>query len=81
MLWNGTFNAGNFVTFLKANPGIKYMLVLNEPNLVGQSNMTPQQAAKLWPQFEAIATQTGVKIVGPAMTWGTMTGYEDPVMA
>jgi Glycosyl hydrolase catalytic core len=79
MLWNGTFNAGNFVAFLKVNPGIKYMLVLNEPNLVSQSNMTPQQAAQLWPQFEAIAAQTGVKIVGPAITWGTMTGYEDPV--
>jgi hypothetical protein len=80
MLWNGSFNANSFVTFLKANPGIKYMLVLNEPNLVGQSNMTPQKAAQLWPQYEAIAAQTGVKIVGPAITWGTMTGYEDPVV-
>jgi hypothetical protein len=69
MLWNGSFNAVNVVAFLKANPGIKYMLVLNEPNLVSQSNMTPQQAAQLWPQYEAIAAQTGVKIVGPAITW------------
>ena len=79
MLWSGNFNAANVVAFLKANPGIQYMLVLNEPNLMSQSNMTPQQAAKLWPQYEAIAAQTGVKIVGPAITWGTMTGYEDPV--
>jgi hypothetical protein len=27
VLWNGSFNAGNFVTFLKANLGVKYMLV------------------------------------------------------
>lgn len=79
MLWNGNFNASAIVSFLQANPGIKYMLVLNEPNLTSQSNMTPQQAAQLWPQYEAIAAQTGVKIVGPAITWGTMPGYEDPV--
>ena len=79
MLWNGSFNAADIVTYLKANPTIQYMLVLNEPNLVSQSNTTPQQAALLWPQYEAIAAQTGVKIVGPAITWGTMTNYEDPV--
>jgi hypothetical protein len=56
-----------------------YILVLNEPNLVTQANVTPQQAAQMWPQFEALASQTGANIVGPAMTWGTMTGYEDPV--
>jgi hypothetical protein len=32
MLWNGNFNATDVVAFLKANPGIKYILVLNEPN-------------------------------------------------
>jgi hypothetical protein len=42
--------------------------------------MTPQAAAQLWPQYESIAAQTGVKIVGPAMTWGNMTNYEDPVV-
>jgi hypothetical protein len=80
MLWNGNFNAASIVSYLKANSGIKYMLVLNEPNLVDQANLTPQQAATLWPQYEAIAAQTGVKIVGPAITWGTMTNYEDPVV-
>ena len=79
MLWNGNFNASEVVAFLKANPDIQYMLVLNEPNLSDQANLTPQQAAQLWPQYESIAAQTGVKIVGPAMTWGTMPGYEDPV--
>ena len=56
-----------------------YILVLNEPNIVTQANVTPQQAAQMWPQFEALASQTDANIVGPAMTWGTMTGYEDPV--
>jgi hypothetical protein len=79
MLWNGNFNQASIVAYLEANPGIKYMLVLNEPNITTQANMTPQQAAELWPQYEAISAQTGVKIVGPAITWGTMTDYEDPV--
>lgn len=79
MLWNGNFNAANIVAYLKANPSIKYLLVLNEPNLTSQANMTPQQAAQLWPQYEAVAQQTNVKIVGPAITWGTMSGYQDPV--
>jgi hypothetical protein len=84
MLWNGSFNAANIVTYLKANPGIKYMLVLNEPSQSGQSNMTPQEAAQLWPQYESIAAQTGVKIVGPAMSYGNMPAnatpnYNDPV--
>jgi hypothetical protein len=79
MLWNGNFSSTNVIAFLKANPGIKYILVLNEPNLTSQANMTPQQAAQLWPQYEAISAQTGVKIVGPAITWGTMPGYQDPV--
>jgi hypothetical protein len=81
MLWNGNFNAASIVAYLKANPGIKYMLVLNEPSQVGQANMTPQQAAALWPQYEAIAAQTGVKIVGPQMSYGNEpnAAYNDPV--
>ncbi len=79
MLWNGNFNASDIVTYLNANPSIKYMLVLNEPNLVSQANLTPLQAAQLWPSYEAVAAQTGVKIVGPALTWGTMPNYQDPV--
>ena len=80
MLWNGNFNDAAEVAYLRANPSIKYLLVMNEPNLTGQSNYTPDQAAVIWPRYEAIAAQTGVKIVGPAITWGTMQGYTDPVV-
>ena len=41
MLWNGNFNAADIVTYLKANPTIKYMLVLNEPNLVEPGQLDP----------------------------------------
>ena len=80
MIWGVNYNVNAIESYLAANPTIKYLLVLNEPNLTSQSNLTPQQAAAIWPDFEAIAAKTGVKIVGPAITWGTMTGYTDPVV-
>ncbi len=79
MLWNGSFNASQVVSFINANPSIQYLLVLNEPNVSGQSYLTPQQAAALWPQYEAVAAQARVKIVGPQITWGNMPNYGDPV--
>ncbi len=80
MLWNGSYDAATVEAYIKANPGIKYLLVLNEPNLVDQADMTPAQAAAAWPGYEAVAAATGAKIVGPAITWGTMPGYSDPVV-
>jgi hypothetical protein len=80
MLWNGTYNQAAVEAFLQANTNIKYLLVMNEPNLTSQSNLTPSQAAAIWPGYEAIAAHTGVKIVGPQITYGTMTGFTDPVV-
>jgi hypothetical protein len=79
MLWNGSFNAATTIAFLQQHPTVHYLLVLNEPNVAGQAYLTPQQAATLWPQYEAIASATGVKLVGPQITWGTMPNYSDPV--
>jgi hypothetical protein len=80
MLWNGNFNDADMEAYLKANTGIKYLLLLNEPNLTDQANLTPTQAAQLWPRYEALATKTGVQLVGPAITWGTMANFADPVV-
>jgi hypothetical protein len=80
MLWNGNYDVTAVVSYLKSNSKIKYLLVMNEPNLTSQANLTPQQAAQVWPGYESISAQTGVKIVGPAITWGTMSGYQDPVV-
>ena len=57
MLWNDNFKAADTLAFLKANPAIHYLLVLNEPNVGGQAYLTPQQAAGLWPRYEAIAAK------------------------
>ena len=37
--------------------GAKHLLAFNEPNFYSQSNLTPMQAAKLWPTIEAIAKE------------------------
>ncbi len=78
-LWNGNFNDAQIEQLLLSDPKIRFLLVLNEPNLTDQANMSPQAAAALWPRFETLAKNTGVKIVGPQITWGTMPGYQDPV--
>jgi len=80
MLWNGNFNDADVEAWLRARPTVRYLLLLNEPNLGDQANLTPAQAAQLWPRYEALATKTGVQLVGPAITWGTMPGYADPVL-
>ncbi|CAM3239457.1 hypothetical protein BZK31_12715 [Pseudomonas floridensis] len=79
MVWNANLDDGQLKLYLLAHPSIRYLLVINEPNLVDQANLTPQAVAQFWPRLEQIAAQTGVKLVGPAMNWGTMTGYGDPV--
>ena len=79
MLWRD-FNAADIEAVLAGDPSIKYLLLMNEPNLTDQANLTPQAAAQLWPSYEAVAAKTGVKLVGPAITWGTMPGYADPVV-
>jgi len=80
MLWNDNFDATAVETWLLAHPKVKYVLLLNEPNLTDQANLTPAAAAAAWPRYESIAARTGVKLVGPTITWGTMPGYADPVV-
>ena len=80
MLWDGHFDAAAIEGWLQAHPDVHHLLLLNEPNLTTQANLTPDAAAALWPAYEAIAARTGVQLVGPAITWGTMPGYQDPVV-
>ena len=80
MLWNASYDPATVEAYIEANPDIKYLLVLNEPNLVDQADMTPAQAAAAWPGYEAVARAVGAEIVGPAITWGTMANYADPVV-
>jgi hypothetical protein len=80
MLWGEGFDERAIESYLRAHPRVKYLLAVNEPNITSEANLTPQKAAELWPRVEAIADKAGVEIVGPAMTWGSMPGYADPVV-
>ncbi|MDB5257464.1 MAG: phosphoribosylformylglycinamidine synthase [Chitinophagaceae bacterium] len=80
MLWNGSWNPTALNNYLNAHPEVKYLLAFNEPNYSVQANMTPAQAAALWPQVEAIANAHNLKIVSPAMSYcsGTcLPGYNN----
>ncbi len=88
MLWGGNTSASDMTavkSFILNHPEIKYLLVMNEPNLTDQANRTPEQAAADWLKYEQViselaAQQRTVYLVGPAMTWGTMPNYSDPVV-
>jgi len=57
------FNVANVVKQIPA--GSKYLLGFNEPNFgasKGQSNLTAQQAASMWPQIEDIASQKQLRL-------------------
>ncbi len=45
----------------------------NEPDNSGQANLTPLQAAKYWPQVQAVAASANLTLVSPALTYG---GYD-----
>ncbi|RMD48197.1 MAG: hypothetical protein D6830_07320 [Ignavibacteria bacterium] len=86
MLWGHNSDADftQAKEFILSHPEIKYLLVLNEPNLIDQANMTPYDAAEEWKKYESLVAELKNKdrtvyLVGPAMNWGTMSGYNDPV--
>lgn len=80
MLWNGNWGADNLRAIKKAHPELQYLLAFNEPNLTDQANMTPAKAAELWPAVVAIARELNLKIVSPALNYGTLEGYHDPTV-
>jgi len=88
MLWGGNTSDTDITkvkSFIAVHPEIKYLLVLNEPNLTNQANRTPKQAASDWLKYEKIisdfaAQNRTIYLVGPAITWGTMANYSDPII-
>lgn len=79
MAWNKAYNKEAISGYVKAHPECKYLLAYNEPNLTDQANMTPREAAEGWSELVAFAKGLGLKIVSPAMNYGTLAGYSDPV--
>lgn len=87
MLWGGNSESdfAQVKDYILDHPEIKYLLVLNEPNLIDQANQTPIQAATSWKSYEKLIRDISdqgrtIYLVGPAMNWGTMTNFWDPVV-
>ena len=80
MAWNGSFDADRIRTYKATHPQCEYLLAFNEPNLTDQCNYTPQQAAAQWLRLKELADELGMKLVSPAMNYGTLPGYGDPVV-
>lgn len=88
MLWGGNTTTEDMAivkNYVLTHADVQFLLVMNEPNLTDQSNRTPAEAATDWLKYEQVVADLAaqgrtVAIVGPAMTWGTMSGYSDPVM-
>ena len=79
MAWNAGYNKATIREYVAAHPKTKYLLAYNEPNLTDQANMTPQKAAESWPELVAFAKELGLHLVSPAMNYGTLSGYSDPI--
>ena len=79
MCWNGNYNADAIRAYVAAHPNTKYLMGFNEPNLTDQANMTPAQAAAIWSPVVALAKELNLKLVSPAMNYGTLAGYSDPI--
>lgn len=79
MAWSGSYDADKIRAYKQAHPNTRYLLAFNEPNLTDQANMTPAEAAAQWPAVVALAHELGLKLVSPAMNYGTLSGYSDPI--
>ena len=79
MCWSGNYSADRIRTYVAVHPSTKYLLAFNEPNLTDQARMTPSQAAALWAPIVALAKELNLKLVSPAMNYGTLSGYNDPI--
>lgn len=81
MAWGAKFDADKLRQYLRQHPNTEYLLGFNEPNFASQANMTPEQAAILWPQLQTIADEFHLKLVAPAVNYSpagvTIAGKKD----
>ncbi|KAF7360278.1 Glycosyl hydrolase 53-domain-containing protein [Mycena venus] len=68
MQWNAV-GIENLATTVKSI-GAKNVLAFNEPDMVGQSNINPTDAATLWMKYFEPLKATGVRLGAPAVSSG-----------
>lgn len=70
--WNKDLDGGPVTAdklAAKIPAGAKYLLGFNEPNFKRQANLTPKQAAALWPVLQEVARRKNLKLVSPAVNY------------
>lgn len=88
MLWghNAESDYLNLEIWFLDHPDVDDLLVMNEPNLVDQANLRPEAAVAHWLRYEQFQADMladhgrSIRLIGPALTWGTMPGYYDPIV-
>ena len=75
MVW-GANAASNISGSIFTNAATTHLLAFNEPNAKAQSDLTPAQAAALWPAVAAAAKAHNLSIVAPVPS-GTDTAWLD----
>lgn len=80
MIWNGNYSPDNIREYKRKHPEAMYILAFNEPNLTDQANMVPSKAAEYWPAVVSLARELNMKLISPALNYGTLEGYHDPVV-
>lgn len=63
----------NAESYLSSHPEADFLLGFNEPMMkeaYGGCDLTPHDAALLWPRLEELAEKYKVALVSPALTWG-----------
>lgn len=78
LIKDGSYSADQIRSFKQAHPQAKYLFSFYEPNRTDQANLTPAQAAALWPDLMSLATELGLKVLAPTLTAGNLAGYQNP---
>jgi hypothetical protein len=79
MIWNGSISQNDrqkVIDYAASHPECEYLLTFNEPNLAGQADLSPQQAAQRWHIVREVAQSANLKIISPGMAAG---GKYEPV--
>lgn len=67
MIWGKSFDEAELAKQIP--PDARYLLTFNEPNFGAQADLTPEEAAALWPRIEAFAKSRSLKLVSPALNY------------
>lgn len=79
MCWSDAYSADKIRDYVKTHPKVKYLLGFNEPNFTNQADLTPAEAAAVWPAVKSLADELGLELIAPALNYSPNPPYQDPL--